>query len=197
MVKLAIVDIDGVIADASARFARAEAIREAARNDRAIQLGERERTATDRYWRAALDPAYVYLDTLIEGVLDLIDDLANNHGYRILYLTSRPTIMREATIHWFEAHGVQVGSLPAPGIDWLVMKAPAFQYVKTPVWKAGMVHTLLDLFDVAPEDAIYIDDETAHHYEVQRHLPDVKCYASLQAVFAPPDEEGDPFLPDF
>ena len=59
MVKLAIVDLDGVVANVDARFARAEDIKVAAWNDRSVQLGERERTATERYWRAVFDPEQV------------------------------------------------------------------------------------------------------------------------------------------
>jgi phosphoglycolate phosphatase-like HAD superfamily hydrolase len=190
--KLAIIDLDGVVVDASKRFERAEKIRQ-------DYLYPDSRDATDIYWRAALDPAYVYMDVPIPGAIDLLDSLANDRGYLLLYLASRPANMRQETALWFQAHAIQIGASFAIGVDWLVMKAPAFQYTKTPVWKAGMVHTLIELFGVNEEDTIYIDDETAHHYEIQKHTPGVKCYSSLAAVFAPPApvDTSDPFLPDF
>lgn len=184
--KLAILDLDGVVIDASARFARADEVKATyLRGDDVPYSGS---GSTDVYWRAALDPDFVHLDTLIDGAREAIARLEQEEPacWQILYLTSRPEAMREATEAWLEAQQINGPKL--------IMKAPAFQYVKTPVWKAGMVETLVRFYRA--DEILYVDDETFHYQEVQRHLPDVKCYPSLAAVFAALDE-SDPFLPDF
>ena len=94
--KLALIDLDGVIIDATARFARAEEIRQA-------HLSPTSREANECYWREALDPAYTHLDTLIEGADEHLASL-RREGFRIIYLSSRPESMRDATLKWLLEH---------------------------------------------------------------------------------------------
>src|SRR5579871_5847571 len=95
--KLALIDLDGVVFDATARFARAEEIRVI----HLTELGDKE--ANDRYWREALNPAYTHLDTLIEGADEHLASL-RREGFRIIYLSSRPESMRDATLKWLLEH---------------------------------------------------------------------------------------------
>lgn len=138
------------------------------------------------YWRAALDPEMVYTDTVIDGANDRLNWLIGD-GYTIVFLTSRPHVMAEATAEWFSLHVFLKASTE------IIFKSPGFQYVKTPVWKVGMFQTLIDWY--RPDyHVIIVDDERAHWLQAEN----VKCYPSLAAIFAPPTpvDDSDPFLPD-
>ncbi len=145
--RLAIVDIDGVIADATGRFAKAEEAKQAYLNEmKELQITD-DRGTTDTYWQTVFNPEHVPLDTLIEGADAAIEQLEKR--YDVIYLTSRPERMRAATYEWL----VDM-RLSGPRI---IMKASAFQYVKTVVWKAGMVQTLAALYHA--HSVIFVDDE--------------------------------------
>ncbi len=179
--KLAIIDIDGVVVDATKRFERAEEMKHAS-------LYPNSRDATDIYWRAALDPAYVHLDTLIDGANDFLNRLIDD-GYQIVFLTSRPQAMAEATSEWFALR------VFLKQRSELMFKAPGFQYIKTPVWKVGMAQTLMAWYGA--DETLFVDDERSHWL----HAENVTCFASLPAIFMPPQsasaDDSDPFLPDF
>ena len=64
MSSICIVDLDGVVCDNTRRFEKAEEAKQAALVDRSIQLGERQKTATQRFWDTAFTPGLVALDTL-------------------------------------------------------------------------------------------------------------------------------------
>ncbi len=83
-----IIDLDGIVANSSARF-------EIATKDGKID------------WSLAFDPELVKLDTLIEGADTIIKQLRGD----IVYLTSRPESMWQATHTWLTQHG-----LGQPGI---------------------------------------------------------------------------------
>ncbi len=180
MNKLAILDIDGVIADASLRFQAAKM--------RADDLYPGDSLADydyrNAYWRCALSDEYVHLDIPVSGANDLLNRLGDD-GYHLIFLTSRPLSMSDATYQWFGFH-VHLENMTF-NTD-IVFKAPGFQYVKTPVWKVGMAQTLMAMYEAEAEDTIFVDDE--HTVE------GLKCYKSLAAVFAP-ESSDDPFLPDF
>jgi phosphoglycolate phosphatase-like HAD superfamily hydrolase len=84
--KLCICDLDGVVADSTARF---------------------ERATTDGKinWKVAFNPELIPLDGLIDGVPASIERLSNA-GYSIIFLTSRPEPMESATLAWLNAHGI-------------------------------------------------------------------------------------------
>lgn len=194
--KLAIIDLDGVVANADARFAKAEEVKKATWEDRSVELGTKERTATDRYWRTVFDPALVELDTLIEGVTEAIDYLFDDMGYTVVLLTSRPESMREATSKWLWEVALLLPSVTRN----LIMKAPAFQYTKTVTWKAGMVQTLEALYGAI--DLLIIDDEQANINEHLRYFSNVQtrelCKSLAEAVAKLNGTwvEPDPFLPE-
>jgi ribonucleotide monophosphatase NagD (HAD superfamily) len=79
MTSLAIIDLDGVIAENTERFARAT------------------KPSGGIDWSVAFDPTLVVLDTLIAGADQAVTRLENKHGYAVIFLTSRPETMREAT----------------------------------------------------------------------------------------------------
>jgi len=200
--KLAVIDLDGVVANVDARFARAEEVKLALLSDRSIQLGERERTATNRYWQEVFNPEYVPLDTLIDGTGRALDDV-EEEGYDIVFLTSRPEAMRQATLAWLDEHGAWENIAIAEKRQ-LVMKAPAFQYVKTTVWKAGMVQTLSALYGASR--VLVVDDEQANLNEIIKYatvqpvVPGLMIARSLSEAVAKLNGtwvEPDPFLPEF
>ncbi len=108
MVKLCICDIDGVVANPEKRFQAAEIAKSLylASTDRPDML---QREATDHYWRTVFDPTLVETDTLVdEGVTEAIAAIEqheeNDDLWQIVYLTSRPESMREATLDWLTLH---------------------------------------------------------------------------------------------
>ncbi len=160
--KLCICDIDGVVADATARFAVAEEVKQA-------------------YMRQMLD-------TLIAGVNDALNTLLQA-GYHIVFLTSRPQRMAVATLEWFSLHVFVERECG------FVFKAPAFQYVKTVVWKAGMVQTLAAFYDAS--EVVFIDDEESNWTPLKNagpYLYALERYASLaEAIDALKEERhGNP-----
>lgn len=195
--KLAIIDLDGVIADATARFAKAEEVKQAYIERASSELyAADEREATNIYWRAVFNPEYVPTDTLIDGVNEALHEI-EQQGYDLFLLTSRPESMREATLNWLFSHFIL---LPEWSDYRLVMKPSAFQYVKTVVWKAGMVQTLEALYGAT--DLLIIDDEQVNIDEHLKYFSNVQtrelckslaeAVAKLQGTWVEPD----PFLPE-
>ena len=186
--RLAVIDLDGVVANVDARFSRAKADAEAAFVDQAYERREYDNV----YWRAVFNPAYVSLDTPIDGVNEALLDI-QQEGYKVVFLTSRPESMRDATAFWLFGHSVYDGD------DELVMKTGAFQYTKTTVWKAGMVQTLVSLYNA--EALLVVDDEMANILEITKYsesLPAFTAAKSLAEAVAKLNGtwvEPDPFLP--
>lgn len=186
--KLAIIDLDGVVADATARFDQAKADAEAAFVGQAYEKREYDNV----YWRAVFNPEYVPLDVLIKGTNDALNTIAGA-GYQRIFLTSRPQSMTEATLDWM---GLNI--FISPGVD-IIFKAPAFQYVKTVVWKAGMVQTLEALYEAT--DLLIVDDEQANIDEHLKYFSNIQtrdlCKSLAEAVAKLNGTwvEPDPFLP--
>jgi phosphoglycolate phosphatase-like HAD superfamily hydrolase len=151
-IKLAVVDLDGVVADSTERFQRATC----------------ENGSID--WQVAFDPALVSLDTLIPGTLEAIDFLESK-GYEVVFLTSRPESMREATEEWLGLHdhdGYEV-----------MMKPEEKKYVKTVTWKAEEVARLASIPGV--QEVLFIDDEKKNCEAVRAlGLGTVICASSLE-----------------
>ncbi len=187
--KLCICDIDGVVADATARFAVAEEVKQAYMRQMQEEFSlSDERGATDTYWQTVFSPEHVPLDTLIAGVNDALNTLLQA-GYHIVFLTSRPQRMAVATLEWFSLHVFVERECG------FVFKAPAFQYVKTVVWKAGMVQTLAAFYDAS--EVVFIDDEESNWTPLKNAGPqsyELTRYASLaEAVDALKEERhGNP-----
>lgn len=150
MTNLAIVDLDGVITNSDARFARAT-------------------TNGKIDWRVAFNPDLVKLDTLIDGCPDCLKKLEAD-GYVVIFLTSRPEPMRVVTEQWLTLHGLLDGRR-------LIMKPLSKQYTKTKVWKAEKVQDLIE--EIQPENVIFIDDEQANVQAVTELLPAARCFLAL------------------
>lgn len=191
-IRVCFADLDGVVADPEARFKRAEEAKQAFLNDKNARLeaifsegSAGKQRATEIYWRTVFTPELVRLDTPIEGAIDALATLAFN-GWEVILLTSRPEAMREATSLWLFEQGYPV---EAP----LVMKAPAFQYTKTTVWKAGMVETLARLYSAST--IIFVDDEEANQEAVmQSGLEGLWCYSSLASAVESLEEQSSCFF---
>jgi len=183
--KLAVIDLDGVVADATARFAKAEEVKQAyvAQMQEEFSFSD-ERGATDTYWHTVFSPEHVPLDTLIAGVNDALNTLLRS-GYHIVFLTSRPQRMAVATLEWFSLHVFVERECG------FIFKAPAFQYVKTVVWKAGMVQTLAAFYGA--DEVVFIDDEESNWTPLKNAGPQsypLEWYTSLQAAVEAMQEEG-------
>lgn len=151
---LAIIDLDGVVADSTARFARAR------RSDGSID------------WAIAFDSDLVALDTLIPHALGAIRRLASG-GYEVIFLTSRPQSMRDATQAWLDVH-----ALDGYG---LIMKPAHAQFIKTAKWKADEVARMAQLPGVT--SLLFVDDEERNREAVEaRQLPHVTTIASLSEL---------------
>ena len=191
--KLCICDIDGVVADATARFAVAEEVKQAYMRQMQEEFSlSDERGATDAYWHTVFSPEHVPLDTLIDGAIEALDTLQFTHGYHILFLTSRPEAMRDATAEWLYYHKANFYRKVLSDERRLIMKAPAFQYVKTVTWKAGIVQTLAALYGAS--DVLIVEDEQVN---INEHLKYVSAevqtryiYTSLKEAVEAMQEEG-------
>ncbi len=156
--KLALVDLEGVLALCDARFARAKAIADATYDE---ELWPREYSSV--FWREVFQPEQVHLDTLMDGVHEGLARLLAS-GYTVVLYSSRPEAMRAATEEWLAGQAVVSNSgAPLP----LLLKASAFQYTKTPVWFAGMIQTLVATGKVT--DLVIVDDEEVRHQELVRY----------------------------
>ena len=199
MTKLAVIDLDGVIANVEQRFLRADVEKSLylAGTDRPDRL---QREATDLYWRTVFRPDLVELDTVIEGATEAIDNLFDERAYAILLLTSRPEAMREATVAWLWERAYLLPMIT----DSLLMKPTAFQYVKTVVWKAGTIQQCGAMWGAT--EVLVVDDEQANRAAVAQAFTNssvkLTLAASLQEALARLDgtwvepEPVDPFLPE-
>lgn len=168
---ICIVDLDGVVAEITLRLQKAKAAKEEYLENVKfhpviVEKFDREKQATDLYWKTVFDPALVEMDTLIAGSFEALCEIEKH--YRIIFLSSRPESMREATIEWLKKYNVFFNHT-VHGERHLILKPPAFQFTKTPVWKAGMVQTLGLLFD--SKIVKFVDDEKANWNELLQHTP--------------------------
>lgn len=149
--RLALIDLDRVVADSSERFSRAT------RSDGRIN------------WKIALDPALVELDLLVEGAGEALEQISQA-GYQVAFLTGRPEKMRNATLQWFERHNIAVG-YP------LVMR-PNGDYSKAADFKRREIETLLR--EYAPEQVMFVDDLVEKCPDILEHIECAVCYGSLR-----------------
>ncbi len=190
--KLLVCDLDGVVADNTKRMEVAETKREFYRqhlgdclpdalanpvNHASVQKGFDD-LLENLFWQTAFTPRLVNLDTLIECADEALYRLEEEAGYHIVFLTSRIESMRRATLAWLTEHLREA----VQSYD-LVMKDTAFQYTKTPVWKAGTIQTLASLYGA--DDLLVVDDSPDVQKAVLDAYPDggefgiVRVYASL------------------
>lgn len=172
--KVAFIDLDGVVADATKRFEHAEHL-----TSMQYDKSRQSKLWTDLYWRTVFTPEHVTLDTLIadldvEKALDQLEE----DGYDLVFLTSRPESMRAATRIWLQQHRLWE-QVRVAEMRQLVMKPAAFYYTKTVTWKAGTVQMLASLSGAT--EVLVIDDEDVNVNELQRFTAawTLRCYKSL------------------
>jgi len=148
--KLLICDLDGVVVKNEARFHRASE----------NAAGLTGRAWADAFWGTMFTPELVALDRLIPGSDDALD-LLQEAGFTIVFLTSRPHTMRDATVAWLSTQGVLI-----PGRE-LIMKnvdEETERYRRTDEWKALCVHKLVA--ELIPDFVLFIDDEPKNRDKV-------------------------------
>lgn len=190
MIKVAFIDLDGVIANPEARFAKAEEAKQAflqeagTRFQTVLHEGTTNREASNVYWRTVFTPGLVALDTVIDGVDEALIAL-EEAGYSVIFLSSRPEPMREATTQWLVDNAVRI---LAPGQ--LILKPSVAQYTKTVLWKAIVVHTVAAF--LCASEVLVVDDEQANLDAIWREdCPyTLKCYRSLLEETPPPEDEN-------
>jgi hypothetical protein len=177
--KIAFINLDGVVANGDARFAMAEEVASS-------NFPRQSKDWTNAYWHNVFMPDRVSLDTLIPGVHEAMERISNEN-YGMLYLTSRPEHMREATLAWLKQHGL-FGLL-----NELFMKPASMQYIKTVVWKCGLIHTLA--FAYSATEVLVVDDEQMNLDELQKYTTSfaMKFYKSLDMQEPTDDDIKDAF----
>jgi hypothetical protein len=188
--KMALIDIDRIIANADYRFAKAEENKQRFIHDEAARkqmIAEGIKNTDSAYWREGFNPAYVPSDTLIDGADGDIIALTLQ-GYEIIYLTSRPSSMWDATVAWLEQYDL----LASDELFRLVMKEEGFRWVKTVTWKVGQVQTLARMHQA--EEVLFVTDRADEIEELQKlsHFFTLRCATSLdEAVNGPKEDEDD------
>lgn len=199
MGKLAIIDLDGVCVDSSARFAKAEEAKLTSLRGNEMAVGDyggvlyKEgcyqqsdmQRAIDVYWRTAFTPDLVKLDVLMEDTNQALERIVDA-GYSLLFVTSRPETMRQATVDWFWQNDVVSGSTGiVEMLDSLIMKPLSQQFVKTAVWKAGTIEVLARVLQ--SDELLVVDDEHAQQLAADLAGLDVMkltCVTSLAEAVA-------------
>lgn len=180
--KVAFVDIDGIIANNKRRESIANTIAETALDSVKRYVDQK---AFDNLQKSIFyhkDTFYntelVDDDGLMEGIVENIAILIKQ-SYRIVYITSRPEYLRETTMNWLDKHGL------LQDFD-VICKHSGFQYTKTVSWKAGMIQTVSRILGAT--EIIFVDDEKATRDEVLKDLDarqyTINVYSSLQEAIA-------------
>lgn len=151
--KLAIIDLDGVIVNNDARFECAKA-------------------ATGKIdWNIAFDPALVSLDIPVPGTKEALDFLESK-GFIVCFLTSRPEHMRKATMDWLREYHFGANYRELFMKDYAVDR-----YTKTVDWKVRMVATSLHVKFYS--EVLFIDDEEVNRAAVEALGAGIVCKADL------------------
>jgi hypothetical protein len=143
MAKIAIIDLDGVVANAQHRFKAADESGFLPKGDTA-----------NAYWEIALNPIEMLNDeTIPDAGKDLIQ--IEQLGYSIIFLSSRPQLARSETELWLTMH-----SLIAERD--LILKPNALKWMKTTTWKAGHANLIAKALWQAGSELLIVDDEEAN-----------------------------------
>jgi predicted secreted acid phosphatase len=165
--KLAIIDLDKVVADSSERFKMA--LRADGRTD----------------WKIALNPDNVALDVIVPGAVDALRQL-DERGYEIIFLTGRPEKMREATEEWLAI----VGAVVIADDKYILRMRPDGDFTKAAEFKKRELAKIID--ELKPETLIFvddlIDDNTDIAHTLLLRLSGASCYSSLAACIAELDK---------
>lgn len=137
--------------------------------------------------RAFYKSELLAMDTLIDGAKEALESVRYKHGYQLLFLTSRPEALRNATLAWLFVHDIlfYIDNRAA-----LVMKETAFtqpppNHTYTRIWKAGMIQTLTALYGAT--DVLVIDDSEDVIQTVKQYgagSATLRCASSLSKAVA-------------
>lgn len=151
MQKLAFIDLDGVVCDSSVRFARAT-------TDGKIS------------WGLAFHPPMLKLDTLIANADKTILRI-ENEGWKVIYLSSRPDRLCEASERWLDQYGL--------GGRELILRPAKKEGLKTPQWKATMIHVK----GAYAGSVAFVDDENENR-EAARQMWEARVGEARLQLFA-------------
>jgi phosphoglycolate phosphatase-like HAD superfamily hydrolase len=164
--KLAVIDVDGIIANIDARLAFAwQVYLQSVPDTLAFLRTKKHAEKSDIYWQTVYRSDLVELDTLIDGAGEALVEL-ERRGYQIIFHTSRPDSMQEATRNWFSRY-----SLLTPGRR-LVMK-PSDMQVYTKLLKAIAIYSLANYLQVS--EVVYVDDKQENIDEVGKYFTKQSC----------------------
>lgn len=150
--KLAIIDIDGVIANSAKRF------------EVATEKGKIN-------WDKALSSELLHLDELMPNAVEHLTAILKQ-GYRVALLTSRYDHMRDATLAWLTEHCI-VGYEQANFKPW------DDRYTKTKIWKAQKVTEILQFYSGITlwqsggdpiTDLLIVEDEESNREEIGQEV---------------------------
>ncbi len=150
--KIAIIDIDGVIADSIERFK---------------QCTEGGKINWDR----ALSSELLHLDKLIQNAAENLYGISEHYDKTIL-LTSRYDHMRQASLVWLDQHNIVT-------YERAIFKPWNDRFVKTKHWKAQQVlkileehngTTLLQSRGDPLTEVLIVEDEEANREEIQQEV---------------------------
>jgi uncharacterized HAD superfamily protein len=168
-VKVALVDIDGPVADNSARENFARIVVQSAMKQVASFLDEKESEDLRKkifYHEAAFyRPDKVLEDKLVHGAqVDLFK--LHEAGYEIRYLTSRPD-------HLFTVTGAWLKKQQLPVAEVLCKHMGAFRFIRSDLWKEGVVEILIRSLNIS--HLIFVDDEEKNRTAVIRMAEQTGC----------------------
>ena len=185
MLRIAFIDLDGILIDNTEREAQAIL---AARNCFNLPDGVPSisfpsirfpQAWNDVFYSdlALYNPEFIKLDTLQEDAVASLDALTKQ-GYFTFFLTSRPDTpeLRKATETWLQDHGFQLGiPLGIPGHDALIMKplAVSENRIFTKVWKALTVQMFTAVYEA--DEVVVIDDDVRNLEEIKKYKMRCEC----------------------
>lgn len=168
--KIAIVDIDGVLADGSKRFEEAD------------KSGwPKSGPGANDYWDIVFNKDLIAADTCFEGVNEKLLEL-KVAGFDIFLVSSRPERLYLVTEGWLSDNQIVVYRA-------LILKPEECQYTKTPAWKASLIHALV-LAQGDLEHLILVDDEQANRWAAQNALARYERFKGFRLDLAGNMEEA-------
>lgn len=171
MSSIALIDLDGVVADNSTRAAVAQGTRSR------VRRAEAERV----FYETLFNPDLVELDQLLPGAGEQLARL-RAEGFLPVYLSSRSQSMHEATVAWLARYDIDAEVILRP------------QYEQTVAWKTAQVQRLVEARVGHGDCALVIDDrEDVRHAVLRLDDPRILVKCSLEDALAT-DRARYPFL---
>ena len=148
--KLALVDLDGVLANDTHR----------------VQF------AIDRNWTEYFDIFRMGADSPWPQGMELIEGLLRQNTHQIAYLTGRRSAMREVTEAWLQKHGFPFARVimrePVWHKDGLLQETPVWPEARLADFKLGVLQKLL--LSKGVDDVVLFEDDPEVVNTIQRAL---------------------------